>query len=163
MSVVPTSSLSPSKEPIRETFVGNLTMLLSKTRKKAKIRAFFTQRTFSRGTFSLAPVVSFHAIIPNDSEVFDVVRHGDVDGLQRLLEVGNASLTDCDEDGHSLLWVSKPLTYQYSGYLTTKSQHWMHEACVGVNITDVRLIRFLVEHGADVNGMEGCVGFKDYM
>ncbi|KAL9623836.1 MAG: hypothetical protein Q9160_001827 [Pyrenula sp. 1 TL-2023] len=149
MSVATASSSLPleksAEKSTRETFVGNLTILLSKTQRKAKIRAFFTQRVFSRGTFAFTPILSFHAIIPNDSKVFDVIRHGDVDGLRRLLEIGNTSLTDCDEDGHSLLW------------------HWMHEACVGVKITDLRMIKFLVEHGADVNGMEGCVGFKDYM
>jgi hypothetical protein len=49
--------------------------------------------------------VTYQAIIPNDSKVFEIVGSGDVKELIELLEKGTASLTDCDEDGCSLLLV----------------------------------------------------------
>lgn len=43
---------------------------------------------------------------PNDSEVFKIVKFGDVETLIRAIESGSASLTDQDEKGRSLLSVS---------------------------------------------------------
>lgn len=49
------------------------------------------------------PTLTFRAMIPNDSEVFRVVKGGSVKRLKKLLSSGAASLGDCDEKGRSLL------------------------------------------------------------
>jgi hypothetical protein len=46
-------------------------------------------------------------MIPNNSEVFKIVGSGEVKELIELLEKGTASLTDRDEEGRSLLNVSR--------------------------------------------------------
>ena len=49
------------------------------------------------------PMLTFRAMIPNDSEVFRVVKGGSVKKLKKLLSSGAASLGDCDSMGRSLL------------------------------------------------------------
>ena len=50
--------------------------------------------------------ITYQAMIPNDSEVFEIAGSGEVKELIGLLEKGIASLTDRDEEGRSLLNVS---------------------------------------------------------
>lgn len=52
------------------------------------------------------PKISYQAMIPNDSEVFEIVISGQVEKLIGALEKGTTSLTDRDEQGRSLLNVS---------------------------------------------------------
>ncbi|KAE9380968.1 hypothetical protein N431DRAFT_137126 [Stipitochalara longipes BDJ] len=47
--------------------------------------------------------LTYQAMVPNDSEVFKIVEAGDVEALERVLDMKTASLTDRDEDGRSLL------------------------------------------------------------
>lgn len=46
-------------------------------------------------------------MISNDSEVFKIAGSGEVEELLKLLEEGIASITDRDEEGRSLLAVSR--------------------------------------------------------
>jgi hypothetical protein len=92
------------EEDVTETFAGSLTLLPKTKKRRMKIRAFFVQ-IFINGAFAIAPTLSFHAIIPGDSKVFECIKWGNLEGLIELLEKGLASLTDCDPDRHSLLWV----------------------------------------------------------
>jgi hypothetical protein len=50
--------------------------------------------------------ITYQAMIPNGSAVFDIVASGQVKKLIEALEKGTASLTDRDEQGCSLLSVS---------------------------------------------------------
>ena len=50
-----------------------------------------------------AAKITYQAMIPNDSEVFNVVRKGEVELLKEVLRQGTARLTDRDEEGRSLL------------------------------------------------------------
>lgn len=54
----------------------------------------------------LTPRVTYHPMIPNDSEVFDFVANGDLGKLITALEQGTTSLNVRDEEGRSLLRVS---------------------------------------------------------
>jgi hypothetical protein len=49
--------------------------------------------------------VTYQAMIPNDSEVFKIAGSGTVEDITELLKNGNASLTDHDEEGRSILHV----------------------------------------------------------
>jgi hypothetical protein len=55
----------------------------------------------------LPPMLSFHAIIAGSSPIFAAIRQGDLERLHKLLQDGQASLTDCDEDGRPLLQVRR--------------------------------------------------------
>ena len=63
-------------------------------------------KTYHDRTIYLTPVLTFRAIVPDDSEVFRVVEGGSVRKLKNLLNNGMASLGDCDSMGRSLLNVS---------------------------------------------------------
>lgn len=86
------------KAVVTETFAGSLTLMPKTKKRRMKIRAFFVQNVIKRGAFSISPTISFHAVIPDDSEVFHCIRNGDLRGLIKLLEEGLASLTDCDTE-----------------------------------------------------------------
>ena len=49
--------------------------------------------------------LTYQAMVPNDSEVFEIVDAGDVEALKKAFASKTASLTDRDEDGRSLLSV----------------------------------------------------------
>ena len=63
-------------------------------------------KTYHDRTIYFTPMLTFRAVIPDDSEVFLVVRGGSVRKLKKLLDSGTASLGDCDSKGRSLLNVS---------------------------------------------------------
>ncbi len=48
-------------------------------------------------------IITYHAMIPNNSEVFKIIKLGELEELLRALEAKTVSLTDRDEDGRSLL------------------------------------------------------------
>jgi hypothetical protein len=54
----------------------------------------------------LQPTISFSAVIPDESRVFNVVMHGEIKDLIRMCLEGEASLTDSDRYGRTLLHVS---------------------------------------------------------
>ena len=63
-------------------------------------------KTYRDRTMYLTPMLTFRAIVPDDSELFRVVEGGSVRKLKKLLNNGMASLGDCDSMGRSLLNVS---------------------------------------------------------
>jgi len=67
--------------------------------------SFGGQLSFNGVLHMLPPMLSFHAIIPGSSPIFAAIRQGDLEHLHKLLQDGQASLTDCDEDGRPLLQV----------------------------------------------------------
>lgn len=109
MTIAPQTKLEVEEQVVTEAFAGTLTLLPQTTTKRMKVRAFFTQKVMRSGAFSFSPVLSFHAIIPDDSEVFRLVEGGDIEGLTKLLQRRSASLTDCDTKGRSLLGVRFPI------------------------------------------------------
>jgi hypothetical protein len=50
--------------------------------------------------------ITYQALRPNDSEVFEIVHSGDIRRLEQVLANGTASLNDRDEKGRTLLHVS---------------------------------------------------------
>ena len=51
-------------------------------------------------------MITYQAMIPNDSEIFNIMKFGELEDLLEALEAKTASLTDRDEEGRSLLNVS---------------------------------------------------------
>ena len=84
------------------------------------VSAFFGERTelLQRSFFS--PTIITYRTVASSSEVFELVRHDDVDGLVKLIALQKASARDCDENGRSLLSVSTLIvTYRFMrGILT---------------------------------------------
>lgn len=58
------------------------------------------------GSFLKKPALSISALLPPDAESFRLIKEGDLNGLIRLLSLREASLTDRDLEGRSLLSVS---------------------------------------------------------
>jgi hypothetical protein len=69
------------------------------------IAAYFGESYNADHTTSLHPIVSSYNQVDSSSKVFDLVERDDLNGLMRLLAVGEASIRDCDAEGRSLLFV----------------------------------------------------------
>jgi hypothetical protein len=64
------------------------------------------QEPTSTGILFSTPILSYRSIIPETSEIFQIVQWGTLGDLQKAFSEGTASVTDCDPDGRSLLNVS---------------------------------------------------------
>jgi hypothetical protein len=76
------------------------------------IQVYFGERADCSATSFIYPVVSAYRNVHHSSEVFRLIEHDDLEGLQGLLACGKATLRDCDERNKDLLLVSRPLTLQ---------------------------------------------------
>ena len=102
-------------------------------------------RTCQNRTVYFTPTLTFHAMIPDDSEVFRVVQGGSVKRLKKLLSSGAASLGDCDPEGRSLLNVSPQSTLNTR--LTDCSKFALSRC-------RRKMTAFLIQSGADVDTLE---------
>lgn len=93
----------PNGEREEEAFEGIVTFLPTTSTSRTMITASFVQNVAKGRHYALPPTISFHAMIPDDSEVFRVCEKGELRELISLLNDGSASLTDCDTKGRSLL------------------------------------------------------------
>lgn len=64
------------------------------------------QRKLYEGVFLGNPILSFSAVLPDDSKVFQLIEFGDLEGLTKMLILGEARLSDRCSSGRSLLNVS---------------------------------------------------------
>lgn len=91
-------------------FTGTLTITPTSqevVRKQSlRLTASLQQKVQYEGYYSLKPTLSFSAVLPVNSEVFKMAKDGNVEGLMKLLQDGEASLSDCDTAGRQLLHVS---------------------------------------------------------
>lgn len=88
-----------------QQYAGKATFWTKHTGFPYKINATVLQNLTCNGYSSLKPTLSYHAMMPFESDVFVTVRTGNLFRLKHLLQQGKASLTDCDPDGRSLLSV----------------------------------------------------------
>ena len=70
------------------------------------VSAFFGDRTDHLQRTFFCPTIITYRTVDDSSEVFELVRDDDADGLIRLIALQKASARDCDEDGRSLVFVS---------------------------------------------------------
>jgi hypothetical protein len=90
-----------------EDFWVTLTLFPSKeSRQKRMLVVSFQQRELINGLLLKIPNISVNFVRSSDSQVFRLVREGDLDGVQKLVAQGLASIRDHDEQGRSLLFVS---------------------------------------------------------
>lgn len=88
-------------------FAANLTFMSSCPDLRVKLSAAFYQRMSSEGSYLvIPPMLSVHVMIPDNSEIFRLIKNDDLQGVVKLMEQGRASLRDCDMKGRSLLSVS---------------------------------------------------------
>ena len=90
-------------ENAQEVFSGSISFMPHHSSSRYKIAASFLQKSMHEGSYSMAPQISFCAIIPAESKVFRRIQSGDLEGLIDMLELNLASLQDCDPLGRSLL------------------------------------------------------------
>jgi len=100
------AKLDPDGETLSEMFEGTITLQFPKKPHRKKLNVSFHQRVTSWGTSIITPAISFHSMRPMGSEVFNIAAYGDVQELIELLQGADASLSDCDPEGRSLLHVS---------------------------------------------------------
>ncbi|MCJ1396513.1 hypothetical protein MMC18_009404 [Xylographa bjoerkii] len=117
------------KDNTVEIFVAGMTFIPKDARFGFKISSSFLQTMTAQESLSRIPTLSFCRMIANQSEVFSLVANGNLVGLVRLLKDGRAALTDCDEEGRSLL--------------TYACHHQQPRVC-----------KYLIEGGADVDSVE---------
>jgi hypothetical protein len=88
-----------------DTF-GKLTILPKGQRRNFKLQFMFEKRLHRQGAATLYHNFSFCSIREHGNEVFKMVETGDLEGLRSMFANGEASISDCDPDGNSLLTVS---------------------------------------------------------
>jgi len=94
------------RNPI-DWFEGTVSLRPKQGSSRKKLLLSFLQRFSSSGFTSLNPTLSFHALLPSDSAIFCAIELGDMTHMLGLLDDKEASLTDCDIEGRSLLSVSR--------------------------------------------------------
>ena len=90
-----------------EVFVASMSFVPRDMRLGYKISSSFLQTITAEESLSRVPTLTFCRMVASNSEVFSLVQKGDLTGLLSLLQDGQAALTDCDEEGRSLLTVSE--------------------------------------------------------
>ncbi len=94
---------------------------------------------------SPSATITYQAMIPNDSEVFRIVRSGQVKELIKALDKGTARLTDRDEEGRSLLNVScHEASFER---IVTSEKYAFYNMCVD-------MCKYLLDKQADSNAIE---------
>jgi hypothetical protein len=76
------------------------------------VQVYFGERADCSATSFIYPIVSAYRIVPDSSEVFGLIQQDDLDGLEKLLASGKATLRDCDERNTGLLYVSQTSVFQ---------------------------------------------------
>ncbi|KAF8250895.1 ankyrin [Wilcoxina mikolae CBS 423.85] len=113
-----------------EVFSGKVTVMpayaIPSGGRGIRILASLQQKVARKGVFSLKPTLTFSAVIPDNSEIFQMAASGDLEGLVKLFMEGKASLTDCNVEGRTLL------TYAVEG-------------------DQPAVCKFLLENGADAD------------
>lgn len=66
----------------------------------------YVSRATSTGDLSSISYLAINPILPLGSKVFQLVKEGRLQELREMIQNGEASLRDCDEEGSSLLFVS---------------------------------------------------------
>lgn len=88
-----TVNIKPDEE-VEEIFESRVNFIPKRTDRQTRILASFMQRVTKDGFFSLKPRLSFCAIIPHNSEIFDLIRDNDLGGIIDHLQLGKAFLSD---------------------------------------------------------------------
>ena len=100
----------------------------------------FKQTMSYEGSFLRRPALSVSAILPEDSEVFRLIREGDLKGLIQSLSLRKAFLTDRDTDGRCLLYVSidKPVRCGDLSKISPNSMLSMQCSQIYVNFSSIK-------------------------
>jgi hypothetical protein len=89
------------------------------------IQVYFGERAECSTTSFIYPVVSAYRMIPKGSEVFELIKLDDLEGLQEFLACGKATLRDCDEHNTGLLTVSRTPMFAAAHSLILEVRLWV--------------------------------------
>jgi len=70
------------------------------------LSAWIYQKILATGKCSVQATLTFRAIIPSDSEIFSLIREGNLDGVRKMIEGGQVKVNDTDPDGQTIYGVS---------------------------------------------------------
>ena len=93
----------PSLDEYVETLDGTLSLLMPDQAHGVKLIVWFSQKLRGLQFDILPSTISFQSVRPDESHVFELATFGSVEELVALFEAGDASLSDCDSKGRSLL------------------------------------------------------------
>ena len=104
---------SAGEEPPEETFSARIVFTPASHMGLSSQVILEISQALTKGNNILSTrILSFRSIVPNTSEIFCIVQYGSIENLQKAINEGTASLTDCDPDGRSLLNVGINLLIQ---------------------------------------------------
>lgn len=135
----------PSSSETEEAFLGRVAFLPKFKASKTVLEVSFLQDLMRNSLQSLSSGLSFRNMVSPDSQLWSVFANDNLHGLRSMIREGNASLTDCDLEGRSLLNVSSSNVLKLSG--ADGSKYAVHYRCP-------EICRFVIEHGADVDSVE---------
>lgn len=81
--------------------------------------------TTNPGFISSVSYLALNPVLPNEAKVFEVVERGDLQQLRQMLQDGEASLRDTNENGWSLLFVSSQTSIRSQG-CNRYTSIWQH-------------------------------------
>jgi len=104
-------------------------------------------QTFYGGKQSIHAALTFRAIIPSDSRIFQLIQENDFKEFKRMIENGEASINDSDPEGIMLLNVC------YLALCVCKiTKNCIPKvACLETSNPDFAI--FLIDNGADLNNV----------
>ena len=87
-----------------EEVEGRVSLLMPYTQ-AIKLNVIFHYKNTHSGINGLNPTISFHCMRPEGSRIFKIAGYGSVEDMLELRREGDASLSDCDVHGRTLLYV----------------------------------------------------------
>jgi hypothetical protein len=99
-----TRKLNPNETGVVEQFYTNITITPPQDTCSIPQTVFRLSRETSQYKSTLlTPIMSFRRTRADSDDIFWIASHGTSESLQRVLSSGEASLTDCDTKGRSLV------------------------------------------------------------
>ncbi|KAL8823587.1 MAG: hypothetical protein Q9191_005720 [Dirinaria sp. TL-2023a] len=105
-------SMEDSQSKESETLEASITFVPNSSQ-TAQIVVTFQQRLSYQGSFLRRPTLSVSALLPEDSNVFWLIKRGDLHGLMKALNLRKAYLSDRDVKGRCLLNDSLHLLFNH--------------------------------------------------
>lgn len=99
-----TNKLSPNQTGVVEQLFLNIAITPPSDACSVPRTVFHLSRETSEYKSTLlTPIISFRRTRPASDDIFQIARHGTSEALQKALSSGQASLSDCDTKGRSLI------------------------------------------------------------
>jgi hypothetical protein len=141
------SSRLDQMKPVFDEQATCVTYLPRYNQQKFMIKAnWHITKNWLTGKVSSISHLAINCVLPIGSAVFEVVDNGQLRELQEMLQTGQASLRDHDEEGRSLLFVRSHIPPLQLLDISKLTKHILQYAT-----REPAMCKFLIEKGLDVN------------